>query len=150
MREPITLTIDGTPIAKGRPRVYRGHGVTPERTRQAEQAIRDTFNRKYPGFQPFEGRLAMTCRFWMPRNGRPDLDNLVKLVTDALNGLAYRDDEQIDTVTAYRHLPDRKVRGCNGRMRWRHTGDPLTHHGEEYTPHTAIRIEETPTERNQQ
>lgn len=150
MREPIMLIIDGTPIAKGRPRVYRGHGVTPERTRRAEQTIRDAFTEKYPDFQPFNGRIIMACQFWMPRNGRPDLDNLVKLVTDALNGLAYRDDEQIDTVAAYRHLPDRKVPGRNGRMRWRHSGDPLTHYGEEYTPHTAIRIEEIPTERKSQ
>jgi len=31
---------------------------------------------------------------------RPDLDNIVKLVTDALNGVAYKDDSQITSIGA--------------------------------------------------
>lgn len=140
--QALTLLIPRTPVPKGRPRVYKGRGVTPERTRREEKAIRDIFREEYPDFAPLTGRLIVTCQFWMPRNGRPDVDNLLKLVTDALNGLAYEDDEQIETIVGIRHLPDRKVPGRNGKPRWRRAGDPLTWCGEEYKPHTSIRIEE--------
>jgi len=32
--------------------------------------------------------------------GRPDLDNLIKFVSDALNGVFYKDDSQIDSIAA--------------------------------------------------
>jgi len=42
-----------------------------------------------------EGRVVMPCR--------PDLDNLIKSVKDALNGLAWHDDGQVWRVTATKH-----------------------------------------------
>ena len=93
-----SLIIPGDPVPKGRPRVYRGHGVTPSRTRIAESRIRADFMAKYPDGEPFDGPVKVVVEFWKAKRGRPDLDNLVKLVTDALNGVAYRDDEQIQTV----------------------------------------------------
>ncbi|MEF2736309.1 MAG: RusA family crossover junction endodeoxyribonuclease [Bifidobacterium choerinum] len=148
--QALTLIIPRPPVPKGRPRVYKGHGVTPERTRREEQAIRDLFRDEYPDFTPLTGRLLVTCQFWMPRSGRPDVDNLLKLVTDALNGLAYEDDEQIELLMGIRHLPDRKVPGRNGALRWRRAGDPLTCCGEPYEPHTSIRIEETISQKGYQ
>jgi Holliday junction resolvase RusA-like endonuclease len=63
---------------------------------------------------PAEGPLALSITFIMPRpknkvwkqkpmprychTKKPDLDNLVKAVLDALNGLASRDDAQIHTL----------------------------------------------------
>lgn len=35
----------------------------------------------------------MTIVFYKSRHGKPDLDNLEKLVKDALNGFAYTDDQ---------------------------------------------------------
>lgn len=35
--------------------------------------------------------------------GKPDLDNCLKLVADALNGIAWRDDRQIIGVTCHKH-----------------------------------------------
>lgn len=45
---------------------------------------------------------AQGLRHPVPRNRKPDLDNLVKLVMDALNGRAYRDDVQVAEVYAVR------------------------------------------------
>lgn len=144
MREAITLIIPGPPVPKGRPRVYGGHGVTPQRTRDAERTVRDLFMRENPDFVPFTCRLMVSCHFWLMKTGRPDIDNLMKLPIDALNNLAYVDDEQIDVLWGRRYMPDRRVPGQNGRMRWRHSGDPYTWMGEEYEPHTCIRIEPLP------
>jgi len=72
---------------------------------------------------PCDGPIRLVCTFHFPRpkkhygtgrnaavvkeryrnlwhSGRPDIDNLVKFVTDALNGIFYRDDAQITKVTA--------------------------------------------------
>lgn len=57
-------------------------------------------------FPLLEGPITLSCAFiydedeegW--RSVRPDLDNLVKLVKDALNGVAYVDDSQVAHLRA--------------------------------------------------
>lgn len=57
---------------------------------------------------PFDGpvMVRLLCRFALKskpchyREKKPDIDNLQKLVFDAMNGVAYRDDSQICRVTA--------------------------------------------------
>lgn len=140
-----TLLVPGEPIAKGRPRVYNGHGVTPKRTRNAENRVYAEFRLKYADAEPLEGPVRVEVEFWKPKRGRPDLDNCVKLVTDSLNGVAYRDDEQIKQLESVAYEPDPIVKGKRpGTWRKRKTGDPLTHHGVPYEPHTYIRITSLP------
>ncbi|WP_157774950.1 RusA family crossover junction endodeoxyribonuclease [Bifidobacterium choerinum] len=139
IREPVALLIPGDPVAKGRPRVYHGHGVTPQRTRDAESVIQRLFREEFPGFTPYECRIIVTCEFWMRRKGKPDCDNLIKLCTDALNGIAYQDDEQIEIITGRRYLPDSRIQTEHG-WRWRRSKDPCTYYGTPYEPHTLIHI----------
>lgn len=47
------------------------------------------------------------CESWCVR--MPDLDNVAKAITDALNGLAYDDDRQIITLLVRRHWADADV-----------------------------------------
>ncbi|MDY4677609.1 MAG: RusA family crossover junction endodeoxyribonuclease [Bifidobacterium tsurumiense] len=137
------LTIMGEPVPKGRPRVFKGHGVTPQRTRDAEKRIRQAFQAKYPNATPFNGQVSVTARFMLSHQGKPDLDNLFKLVTDALNGLAYADDSQIIHTVAFKIHPDRYMPRADGKgMRKRRTGDPLTLAGRPYKPQTQILISE--------
>ena len=111
----INFTVPGTPVGKARPRVTRsGRVYTPESTAQAEQAIRQAAQQAMHGLEPMEGPLVATLAFIMPiptswskrhrddaltgvmaHTSRPDLDNLIKTVLDALNGIAYTDDKQI-------------------------------------------------------
>lgn len=107
------------PVPKGRARSTRAGGhYTPARTRKAEllvwqHAILAMAGRQREDvlalelsvafFFPIPAKTRKADRPFMvgcPHVGRPDLDNLLKLVKDALNGLVYRDDSQIARIYA--------------------------------------------------
>ena len=134
--------IPGEPVAKGRPRVFGHHAVTPAKTRDAETLIRDQFHMCYPAAEPFEDDVLMVVLFYKGRHGKPDLDNLEKLVKDALNGLAYVDDQQVKLTLCAMLEPDRMAWGKRVRrlVKWR-AGMPLTYGGRPYEPHTEIHVE---------
>lgn len=108
--------VAGTPVPKARARVTRsGHAFTPKRTVLAEQAVRDAYLQAWAGHAPLCGPVSVTilCTFPIPKSWsrakreaaklhtiRPDLDNLCKTVTDALNGHAYVDDSQVCELRA--------------------------------------------------
>ena len=123
MSKHISLVIPGKPVAKARPRVFR-HGkftraVTPTNTVNYETQIRERFATEYPGFEPMDGGLSLMLDADFPiptsaskrkrelmldgeiyRVQKPDLDNVIKIVMDALTGLAYKDDSQIVEIAA--------------------------------------------------
>ena len=132
------LSVPGEPVPKGRPRVYNGHGITPKRKLEAENNIRRRWISQYPNMQPLTGDIHISIDFYMPDRHVKDWDNLAKLVTDALNGIAYADDRQIVTAIVTKWLPSLFVPGRNNRPRRRKTGDPLTTC--EGDPHTLIRL----------
>jgi len=113
----IKLTIPGQPCAKQRPRVYGRHAVTPEKTVNYETLVKQLYIMEHHAKQ-LEGQLQMTVRayFEIPKSKskkqahnmaigaerpvkKPDWDNIGKIISDALNGLAYHDDSQIVTAT---------------------------------------------------
>lgn len=113
-----SITIDGKPQPKERPKVYNGHAITPTRTRQYEDRIKALWRAKYRE-DPYEGDVRITIFFYLPiptswskkkreeaehgkirPNVRPDVDNLVKIVLDGLNGVAFVDDKQIVRLLA--------------------------------------------------
>lgn len=111
----LKITIPGNPVAKGRPRLGRYTTYTPQKTKDYEKQIQVEFlNQKPPGFKKLEGALRMDIFAYMPipkstskkqlkilqlekipHQKKPDFDNLGKIVSDALNDLAYKDDGQI-------------------------------------------------------
>lgn len=113
-----TFTIPGEPVAKGRPRMTRtGHAYTPQKTRLYEAHIQDLWKRgiapALPTGQPL--RVSVDAFFSVPKSTskkqkmamdgaphikKPDADNVVKAVLDALNGLAFEDDSRICNLTA--------------------------------------------------
>lgn len=109
------VAVPGKIVGKGRPRFFKGHAVTPRATREAEDRVRAAWLTKYPAsdFQPFSGPVSVYVYIYRPMPAsrpkamlsepdvyRPDLDNVVKLVLDALNGVAYGDDAQVVGITA--------------------------------------------------
>ncbi|MCI0421332.1 MAG: RusA family crossover junction endodeoxyribonuclease [Acidobacteria bacterium] len=121
----IRFSVPAVPIAQPRQRhrvMMSGgrsfaHNFTP--TKHPVQAFKATvrlaLRAAYQG-SPLEGPLGLSVTFLMPRPGRlrwkkrpmprqphatkPDLDNLMKSLKDALNGLAWLDDGQITRVEA--------------------------------------------------
>lgn len=95
--ETIAFGVKGEPIAKARPRVTRNGTFTPKATVAAEARIATACRSFFPRLQPDDTeawRLSITfCRYErLPR----DLDNLVKLVQDALQGVIWADDSQVE------------------------------------------------------
>lgn len=116
----VYFTIPGEPQGKGRPRFNRYSGVayTPERTASYENLIALFYKEEY-GDSRFPDKTQLQMRieaiFSVPKSTskvkaaemvkgnirptkKPDADNIIKVVCDALNGIAYRDDAQIVQV----------------------------------------------------
>lgn len=111
------------PTPKGRPRFARigkfVRAYTPAKTERAEQDIITLLATYAPTGGPVERPINLTIAFYMPipgwpawkraaaiagaikPTGRPDLDNLAKLVMDAMtrSGQWWKDDSQVVELT---------------------------------------------------
>lgn len=121
----ISIRIATVPIAQPRQRttirrtkdgrVYTGN-YTPAKhpVQQFKSDVRMAVQRELAA--PLDGPVELRVMFMLPRpkrmvwkrremprachTARPDLDNLVKAVKDALNGIAWRDDSQVMSLSA--------------------------------------------------
>lgn len=106
-----SFSIPMEPVAKGRPRMTKtGRAFTPQKTRTAEGTIKYFAARAIEGrpMPLFDGPVELRVEFIFPRGAsvkrrlhsvKPDLDNLIKSM-DALNGIVWVDDSQIQFLTA--------------------------------------------------
>lgn len=113
----IKFTVYGEPVAKGRSRFFRrGNFVqtyTPKETERGEYDLKLQALKHKPE-EPLGGPVVMVIRIFkqtlksfsrkradLAEHGlfrpdtKPDWDNYGKLVSDALNGIFYRDDSQV-------------------------------------------------------
>lgn len=128
------LFVPGVPVAKARPRMTRkGHTYTPKKTEDAERMIRNAWvesNGENPVSYPLKVEIKFVYEIpkswpkWkraqvgsgLPKVSRPDTDNLVKTVLDALNSVAYEDDSFIYNMTATKIYSDTEEAGTYVRM----------------------------------
>jgi len=122
MRE---FTIYGQPVAKGRPRLSKWGTYTPKKTVEYENLVKLSYIEKNKGEPLLKNQLKINIKlyFQIPKSvskkkrkamlegeirydKRPDIDNCIKSITDALNGIAYTDDKQIVEVNAYKYYSD--------------------------------------------
>lgn len=108
------------PTPKGRPRFSKYGAYTPAKTRDYEKQLAAYYAKACSEY--FEGPIKINVEFRMPipkstpkykvklmsegyikHTKKPDTDNLLKAVTDALNGLAFKDDSQITRIVAAKH-----------------------------------------------
>jgi Holliday junction resolvase RusA-like endonuclease len=97
----IHIEIMGEPKRKERPRYGHGRAYTPDRTRKAERdlswAVRQQIS--WP-MRTLEGNVCVRLQFYCGTRRGKDLDNMIKLVLDACNGLLWQDDRQVTTILA--------------------------------------------------
>lgn len=113
----VRFTIRGEPKGKGRPRFCRntGHAITPKDTVNYETLVRTEYSAAYPEFKFPDGTMLdmrIMAYYSIPKSAskkkkasmlaneirptkKPDMDNVVKIIADSLNQVAYRDDTQI-------------------------------------------------------
>lgn len=104
----LKFTVEIEPVAKQRARVTRFGTYTPKETVKYENALRD-LSRAFAPPSPYNVPIVVRMRFfvsrpkktkfWVPAV-RPDLDNYVKAVKDALNGVIWTDDGRITRIEA--------------------------------------------------
>lgn len=110
----VNFKVFGNIVGKGRPRFGKNNVYTPQKTKNYEQFIQYQFLNKYPNFKILEEALffdLLICQKIPKQTSKknqqlmlggaihptkkPDIDNVFKLVADALNGIVYIDDKQI-------------------------------------------------------
>lgn len=118
----IEFTVPGL-HGKDRPRMTKGgHVYTAKATEDFEDKVQWHFRRAVHGpIVPLEGPVSVTIKAYHPTPKsapkrtilqmlaailrplvKPDIDNVIKLVLDALNGLGYKDDKQVVELHAYK------------------------------------------------
>lgn len=115
MIEPITFIVPGQPVGWARPRFNGKQAYSARGNRVHRHAVQKVANQHFK--TPLEGPLKITVAAtfepfpsWTkkktrellnrPHTQKPDLDNVVKAVADALNNIAYVDDTQLAQIEA--------------------------------------------------
>lgn len=127
----VKFTVLGEPQGKGRPRfrTVAGHAqtYTPKETVNYENLIATEYRRQCGDYmfpENAEIDLRIVAYFGIPaskskktkekmRSGlmrptkKPDVDNIVKIISDALNGVAYLDDKTVVAAQIQKFYSDR-------------------------------------------
>ena len=120
----VTARLYVSPEPKGRPKftTFGGHvhTYTPKKTELYERRIKEQYIKYTEGYKFEKGQpICVNLVFGMPipasspksrkramaegiirHTKKPDIDNMIKSVLDALNGVAWVDDSQIVRLTA--------------------------------------------------
>lgn len=115
----LIFEIPGEPKGKGRPRfTHTGHTYTPTETKEYEEKVIRAYKAKYRDRQYAKGiplKMEIAAYFEPPKRvpkakraamlnheirpvKKPDSDNIIKIIADALNSVAYYDDAQLAEV----------------------------------------------------
>lgn len=77
----------------------RGRGLTLSGQYRHKKQAASMIAASQANGEPIEGPVSVVLRFYEPNRRRRDPSNLVKLIEDALDGIAYHDDSQIHRET---------------------------------------------------
>ena len=118
--------VAGNPFAKQRARTLRtGRSYTPKETVIYENLVKTSFAAKYPEHVPTDKPVALCVlavypipKSWSKKDkikasegvivpARHDIDNVLKIISDGLNGVAWHDDKQVYAAYAKKKYGDR-------------------------------------------
>lgn len=122
----IAFTVEGEPRGKERPRFGSRQVYTPDKTTTYENQIKIAYyeqcgNVKFPEDSQLE--LFVTAYYKIPKSAskkkkaamlseqirptkKPDGDNILKVVADALNGVCYKDDKNLVSMSIEKFYSD--------------------------------------------
>lgn len=122
----LTFSIPGKPCAKQRARITGRGKFTPKKTVIYENHVKACFIVAYPDWKPTDADIQLELHAYWPipkskpkawreraatgqmrRNMTPDWDNVGKIISDALNEIAWHDDKQITDCTVRKRYSDR-------------------------------------------
>lgn len=111
----LDITVPGEPMGKARPRLGRsGHVYTPKNTLEKQQQIAYLAVKNGARMSYLPIRVSVEAFFAVPKSlskkkqeqligapcaKKPDGDNVLKLVCDALNGISYEDDSSVVSMS---------------------------------------------------
>ena len=118
MSLPVELIVPGEPMGKQRPKFNRWtkSAHTPEKTVNYEIYVKELYvNNRLPMLEGYI-KVEITAFYKIPKSTsnkkrqqmlrnellpdkKPDLDNVAKIICDALNNIAYSDDKQIVSLS---------------------------------------------------
>lgn len=116
----VKIQIPGKPVGKQRARTLKsGFSYTPDKTVNYENLVKLIYRESGGGYMegPLKARVKIV--YDIPKSTskknrekmmagelfptkKPDIDNVQKIIFDALNGIAYKDDTQIILVEAWK------------------------------------------------
>lgn len=128
MTKPIKFTVYGEPVAQGRPKftTINGHAKAydPLKSRSYKEYVR-TEALKIKPLKPLEGPIALTVKAYrsIPKSfskkkteaakqgeikptTKPDIDNVIKGIKDALKSIIWHDDSQVVELTGEKLYSD--------------------------------------------
>jgi len=110
----IKIIIPGVPVAQGRPKFGKGHAYDPQKSRDYKAYVGMMAANQMRNVPPTNAAARLTVKVYRPMpkafskkkkveamNGvlrpmtKPDLDNYIKGIKDALNGIVWGDDSQV-------------------------------------------------------
>lgn len=118
------IKIPGQPKGKARPRITKNGTFTPKETKQYQDLVANMYRlQKGPYLGCKTIKVVLHCYYKIPKSMpkykremvkrgslrpivKPDLDNVAKCVLDALNGVAYKDDNQIVELHIEKYYSD--------------------------------------------
>lgn len=121
----VQFFVPGKPIGKQRPKFNNKtkNTYTPKETRDYEALVKQGYMQKYSNKEPIPAKTPVEVEIYayfkipksMPKKQvkliennklfptvKPDSDNISKIILDALNGVAYYDDNQVTDLVVYK------------------------------------------------
>ena len=138
MVDSIYLSVPGQPVGKGRPRFGNGRAYTPKKTKDYEDMVARLCREKMEmhDLETLEVPMVLhlIARFEIPKSWpkkkkelaqrnlihpkKPDIDNVIKIIMDGMNGHIYEDDSQVYIVKGTKQYSD--VPGVTVFLSWGH------------------------------
>ena len=121
--------VEGKIVGKERPRVnmYTGMVYTPNRTKEYEFLVQQSFKVQNPNFEMLDGRVAIEVIAYMsiPKNTskvktqamldnqisptkKPDIDNIAKSILDAMNKFVFKIDNQVSKISVEKRYGEKE------------------------------------------